>query len=167
MHWTITTERNKKGFTATMPTPPQARVTRSFTASAERVFDAWLDSALIGQWMFGPALREEEVLHIQVDPRVGGAFSFLVRRNGQELDHVGKYLAIDRPSQLAFTWGVAPDTGEGSQVTIEIAPRDTGCELSLTHELTPEWADFVDRCKEAWAKMLGALSDLLDRQPRS
>ena len=150
-----------------MPTPPQARVVRSFTANAERLFDAWFDPALIGQWMFGPALREEEVLHIQVDPRVGGAFSFLVRRNGQDIDHVGKYLAIDRPKHLAFTWGVAPDTGEGSRVTVEITPLDTGCDLTLTHELTPEWTEFVERCQEAWTKMLGALSDLLDRQSDS
>ena len=114
-----------------MPRSPKAEVTKSFAADAERVFDAWLDPQLIGQWKFGPTLREEEVLHIHVDPRVGGAFSFLVRRNGQELDHIGKYLAIERPGHLAFTWGVAPDTGEGSRVTIEIKSIDTGCELTL------------------------------------
>jgi uncharacterized protein YndB with AHSA1/START domain len=57
-------------------------VTHRFAASPERVFDAWLDPALIGQWMFGPAVREEEVLRLATDPRVGGSFSFLVRRQG-------------------------------------------------------------------------------------
>ncbi len=66
------------------------RVTRRFTASAERVFDAWLDTALLGMWMFGPPLRDEEVLRLTLEPRVGGSFSFLVRRQGQEIDHVGE-----------------------------------------------------------------------------
>lgn len=146
-----------------MLTSPQAQVSRSFAANAERVFDAWLDPKLIGQWMFGPALREEEVLHIRVDPHVGGAFSFLVRRNGQEMDHIGKYLTIERPRRLSFTWGVAPDTDDASRVTVVITPRTAGCELTLTHELTPVWADFVTKCQDAWSKMLGALSGLLYR----
>lgn len=147
-----------------MPTSPQAQVTRSFAVNAERVFDSWLDPKLIGQWMFGPALREEEVLHIHVDPHVGGHFLFLVRRNGQELDHVGKYLAIERPHRLSFTWGVAPDTDDESRVKVEITPREFGCELALTHQLTPAWADFATKCQDAWKKMLDALSALLDRQ---
>ncbi len=69
--------------------PVQVRVVRSFAAPAERVFDAWLDPTSIGKWMCGPALRDEEVLHLEIDPRVGGKFSFLVRRQGTEIDHVG------------------------------------------------------------------------------
>ena len=81
----------------------QVQVKRRFDASGERVFDAWLDPQMIGQWMFGPALRQETILRIAVDARVGGSFSFLVRREHQELDHVGQYLEIDRPRRLVFT----------------------------------------------------------------
>lgn len=62
---------------------------QSFDQPAEEIFAAFLDKELIGQWMFGPLLREEEVLRITLDGRVGGAFSFLVRRKDQEIDHVG------------------------------------------------------------------------------
>ncbi len=113
----------------TADTPLIVRVTRRFTASAERVFDAWLDTKLIGTWMFGPALREEEVLRLTLDPRVGGAFSFLVRRQGLEIDHVGVYREIQRPRRLVFTWGIAGEGGESadeSVVTIDIAPLGTG-----------------------------------------
>jgi hypothetical protein len=64
--------------------PAVARVTRQFNASAERVFDAWLSPDLIGRWMFGPNVRDEEVVRILVDARVGGAFSFIVRRGGRK-----------------------------------------------------------------------------------
>ncbi|ARU60111.1 ATPase [Tumebacillus avium] len=139
----------------------QVRVTRRFAVSPEQIFDAWLTPDLIGNWMFGPALREEEVLRIETDARVGGTFSFVVRRGGAEIDHIGQYLELDRPRRLAFTWSVAPDPIDSSRVRIEILPLESGCELTLTHELSPEWADYADRTKEAWSKMLDALASQL------
>ena len=146
--------------TATQPATA-VRVTRRFDASPERVFDAWLVPALIGRFMFGPALRDEEVLRIELDARVGGAFSFLVRRQGTEIDHVGHYLEIDRPRRLAFTWGIAGESTDESRVTIDIAPIDGGCELSLVHVMDPRWADFADRVRSGWTTMLDALSRTL------
>ncbi|HEV7731927.1 MAG TPA: SRPBCC domain-containing protein, partial [Candidatus Binatia bacterium] len=72
-------------------------VTRRFAVAAERVFDAWLDDDLITRWMFGPDVRDEEIVRIALDARVGGRFSFVVRRGADEIDHVGTYLAIERP----------------------------------------------------------------------
>ncbi len=152
--------------------PHMVRVTRRFEAPPDRVFDAWLDPALIGKWMFGPALRDEEVLRIAVDPRVGGSFSFMVRRQGQEIDHVGEYRLIDRPHRLVFTWGIAGGGGgsdDESLVTIDIAPLRAGvggvggCELTLTHRLDAKWAAYVPRVEDGWSKMLAALGALLGR----
>ena len=136
-------------------------VTRHFDASPERVFDAWLDPEMIGKWMFGPALREEEVLRIVADARVGGSFSFLVRRQGQEIDHVGKYREIDRPRRLIFTWGIAGESEDESLVIIEIVPQETGAELTLTHEMDAKWADYASRTEAGWSKMLEALAATL------
>lgn len=142
-------------------THPLVRVTRRFSASPERVFDAWLDPDLIGRWMFGPALRDEEVLRLAIDARVGGSFSFLVRRQGAELDHVGTYREIDRPRRLVFTWGIAGESVEESVVTIDVVPLATGSELTLTHELDPKWADYASRTEAGWTKMLDALAGTL------
>src|SRR5262245_50942378 len=76
---------------------PYVRVERRFKASPESVFDAWLKPELLEQWMFNPALRNEEVLRIAIDARVGGLFSFQIRRNDQNFHYIGKYLEIDRP----------------------------------------------------------------------
>jgi uncharacterized protein YndB with AHSA1/START domain len=145
----------------TTKAPVSVRVTRRYAASAERVFDAWLDPAMIGRWMFGPALREEEVLRIQVDARVGGGFSFLVRRDGEEIDHVGTYREIDRPRRLVFTWGIEGESRDESQVAIDVAPLESGCELTLTHEMDPKWAEYADRTRAGWTKMLEALGRAL------
>lgn len=149
---------------SSIPTPNiKVSVTRHFDASPERLFDAWLDPEMIGKWMFGPALREEEVLRIVADARVGGSFSFLVRRQGQEIDHVGKYRELDRPRRLVFTWGIAGESENESLVIIEIVPQETGAELSLTHEMDPKWADYASRTEAGWTKMLGALEIALGR----
>ena len=139
----------------------QIQVEQNFRASAERVFDAWFDPQLLGQWMFGPKLREEEILSLKCDPRVGGTFSFLVRRQGQEIDHVGTYREVDRPRRLVFTWGVGEEAGDESVVTIEITPHEKGCELKLTHRMDAKWSEYADRTQAGWTKMLGAMAEVL------
>jgi uncharacterized protein YndB with AHSA1/START domain len=145
----------------TTPAQPMVRVIQRFTAPPERVFDAWLDTAMLGRFMFGPTLRDEDIVRLSLDARVGGAFSFVVRRQGQEIDHIGRYLEIDRPHRLVFTWAVAPDPDDSSRVAIEIAPLETGCELTLTHEMQPKWADFAERVQSGWSKMLATLAATL------
>ncbi len=141
----------------------QVRVTRQFNASPERVFDAWLTPEMVGQWMAGPGVREEEVLRLAIDARVGGKFSFFVRRAGEEIDHVGTYLEIDRPRRLVFTWHIEKEEDELSRVTVEIAPRDSGCELTLTHEMDAKWAEYASRTENGWATMIGVLDRFLAR----
>lgn len=151
-----------------MPNPAaavQVRVTRSFASPPERVFDAWLDPAMLGRWMFGPEVRDEEVVRLTTDPRRGGQFSFVVRRQGREIDHVGEYLELDRPRRLAFTWAVVPVTSDPSRVIIDIAPSDAGCELTLVHELPPEWADLAARAEAAWKLELATLARGLATTP--
>jgi uncharacterized protein YndB with AHSA1/START domain len=134
---------------------PVARATRRFAAPPERVFDAWLDPAFAGRWMF--ASRGDEVVRARIDPRVGGGFSFLVHRDGEEIDHVGTYREIDRPRRLAFTWGIAGHEGSDG-VEIDIVPTADGCELTLAHRMHPDWTEFAPRAARAWSRMLAALA---------
>ncbi len=135
------------------------RVTRCFDASCERVFDAWLDPATIGAWMFGPKVRDEEITHLRTDPRLGGAFSFLVRRGGEAIDHLGHYLEIARPHRLVFTWGIRDESDDAaSEVAIDIAKRGDGCELVLVHRMDAKCAAYADRTQAGWTTMLDALA---------
>lgn len=138
------------------------QVSRGFDVPAERVFDAWLDPAILDQWMFGSKVRDEEIVRLDLDPRVGGRFSFVVRRGNEQIDHVGEYTMIDRPHRLGFTWA-AHAVGEtadeaASHVSIEITPRPDGCELALTHRMDPKWADYAARTHAGWTTMLEALA---------
>jgi uncharacterized protein YndB with AHSA1/START domain len=144
------------------PAPPiEVRATRYIEASPERVFDAWLVPRMLGQWMFGPRVRQENVVRLDVDPRVGGSFSLKVERNGEIIDHVGQYLEIDRPHRLAFTWAVKGHSDdEPSQVRIDIAASSSGCVLTLVHSMDAKWAEYAQRTQDGWNTMLDALAGL-------
>lgn len=146
-----------------MSAPPsiEVRVTRYFEAAPERVFDAWLVPRTLGQWMFGPRVRDENVVRLDVDPRVGGSFSLKVERHGELVDHIGQYLQIERPHRLAFTSAVRDDSDDApSEVHIEISPSASGCVLVLVHRMDPKWSDYADRSRDAWDTMLDALASL-------
>ena len=148
-----------------MNPPVQTIVSHRFAFPPERVFDAWLDPEWIGRWMYGPAVRDERIVRLGLEPRVGGKFSFVVDRQGTEVDHVGEYLEIDRPRLLVFTWATRDSLPETSRVIVEITPHAGGCELTLTHVMGAHWAAYTDKAAGAWRKMLGALDRALQPQP--
>ncbi len=141
-----------------MNLPVTVTVTKKFSVSAERVYDAWLSPDWLGRWMYGPAIRDERVVRLGLEPRVGGRFSFVVNRQGVEVEHSGEYLELDRPRLLVFTWAARDALPEGSRVIVEIAPCDGGCELTLTQVLGANRTDFAIRAEGAWRKMFEALA---------
>lgn len=146
-----------------MSTEPRvyARVSRTFDASPERVFDAWLDARTAGTWMF--AAESGEMVRAEIDPRVGGSFTFVDRRDGEEVEHTGEYLEIDRPRRLVFTFGIPQSSPDFDRVTVEIAPVGGGCEVTVTHEMDPKWAEYKGRTEKGWAGMLEGLAAALGR----
>ena len=146
-----------------MTTEPRVslRVTHRYAASAERVFDAWLDPERASKWLFATA--SGRMVRAEVDARVGGSFNFTDRRDGVDVEHVGEYLEIDRPRRLAFTFGVPMYSPAMTRVSIDIVPLGPGCELTLTHEdVLPEWAT---QTEAGWGMLLDALAGTLGEMP--
>ena len=150
------------------PKPPTTvLLARRIDAIPERVFDAFLDPQKVGIWMRA-GTKENEIASVAIDPRVGGTFSFIVRSQGQEVEHLGGYVEIDRPRRLAFTWSAvtspreapgAKSSGTGTLVTLDFAPAGVGTELRLTHEGVPE--EEALRTEEGWSKIIQALANSL------
>ena len=130
-----------------------ARVERLFAASPQRVFDGWTDPAMIARWMTAPTEGSDEILHMEADVRPGGRFSFLVLRQGQEIDHIGEYLEVERPRRLVFTWGIKGQPSEGSVVSIDIAQEGSGARLALSHAIPAAWADYRERTEMGWTRI--------------
>jgi len=133
------------------------RVSHRFTATPDRVFDAWLDPNTAGKWLF--AAPTGRMVRIEIDARIGGKFVFVDQRDGEDVEHVGEYLEIDRPRRLVFTFAVPKYSSVLTRVTIDIAPTAAGCDLTLTHEgVLPEWAS---RSEAGWTMILDGLGRTL------
>ncbi len=146
-------------------TEAAVRLRRTVRARVEQVFDAWLVPELLRRWMFGRGLGDEEIVHLHVDPRVGGRFSFLVRRQGIEFDHVGVYLEFDRPRRLAFTWNVGGDQGPGSRVEIDLTDEQGAVGIRLVHTLPAAVATYANRTQAGWMRMMAALATVVEPPP--
>lgn len=134
-------------------------ITRRFGFPIERVFDAWLDPAKAGKFLFATPTGKME--RVEIDARVGGTFT-IVRRDGEDVEHVGTYLEIDRPRRLVFTFGVPKYSKQVTRVRIDLKPLPTGCELTLTHEgVLPEW---LDSTREGWGKICDGLAAFLAQE---
>ena len=139
----------------------QVTATRFLNAPPERVYDAWLVPRTLGMWMFGARVRDENVVRMDVDPRVGGRFSLQVERKGQLIDHVGEYLELQRPHHLLFTWAVRGGSDDApSRVRIDITASGGGSVLTLVHEMDARWADYAQRTQDGWNTMIEALAAL-------
>ncbi|EAR52783.1 hypothetical protein OG2516_01114 [Oceanicola granulosus HTCC2516] len=143
---TTTTTELSLELTRTLPHPP------------ERVFDAWLDPAMLARFMTpGPGMTVPEA---ETDPREGGRFRILMRApEAGDLPHAGTYLTIDRPRRLVFTWE-SPYSVEGSTVTLDLAEVEGGTELRLTHVKFPSEESRANH-EGGWSAILERLGETL------
>lgn len=137
--------------------PASVRVVHRFAHPAGRVFDACLDPEQARRWMF--ATKTGQIVGCEIDPRVGGRFAIVDRRDGADVAHTGEYLEVERPRRLVFSLSVPTYSNEVTRVAIEITGCETGCELELVHDdVLPE---YVERTRAGWLALLDGLERLL------
>jgi uncharacterized protein YndB with AHSA1/START domain len=137
--------------------PTIIRVSHRFDATAERVYDAFLDPAKASRFLFATATGE--VVRCDIDARVGGTFTITDRRDGEDVVHTGTYLELERPRRIVFTLSVPKYSNDASTVSVEIAPRQLGCDVTLTHELTAAGAR--ERAEQGWTAILDVAATLV------
>ena len=137
-----------------MSDKPSITVGRHFDAAPEQVFDAWLDAKTAGQWLF--ATPTGQMVRVEIDARVGGRFTVVERRDGEDVEHTGEFLEIDRPRRLAMTFGVPKYSANTTRITIDITPSGTGCDLTLTSDNLD--AEYVERTRQGWTMILDGLA---------
>jgi uncharacterized protein YndB with AHSA1/START domain len=143
-----------------MSAPVILTVTRDFTASPERVFDAWLNPADAARFLF--ATEGGEMLVCEIDARVGGRATIVERRPSGDAHHRMLFEAIERPTRLVFLFAADPaEEGEWTRVSIAISGTHSGCTLTLTHEMDPEWAAYEEQTRKGWSMILAGLARTL------
>ena len=129
-------------------------LTRRFACSPEEAFDAWLNPAKAAKFLFATAGGEMTRCEINAIP--AGRFLIGERRGGEDVEHVGEYFEIHRPSRIAFTFVVPKYSPVSTRVSIEIEPGKTGCELKLTNLGVPE--AIAAKCESGWSGVLDGLA---------
>jgi len=134
------------------------RVTHRFSVPPDRVFDAWLDPAVAGKWLFATASRP--IARVAIDARVEGSFRFVDRHEREQVEYSGEYVEIERPRRLAFTLSAPYE----SRVVVRILPRKSGCDLELIHENVPP--DRAGHTEARWTGILYGLGVMLESSRR-
>jgi uncharacterized protein YndB with AHSA1/START domain len=131
-------------------------VSRFFPMPRERVFAAWLDPVILAKFM---RPRPGSTATVQVDARVGGEFLIVMHQSGNDVEHSGRYLEIDPPNRLAFTWNSVNTDSLDTIVTIEFRAQGHGTNLTLTHRRLP--VTQTDSHRNGWTIIVGDLENVL------
>lgn len=107
-------------------------VRREIAASAEVLFDAWLDADSLGTWLKPDGIRETRA---ETDPREGGEFRIVMVQDEAELLHSGMYREIDRPRRLVFTWSSHATKFRDSLVTVTFEPSSEASTVVEIHQV--------------------------------
>ncbi len=138
-----------------MSTPVEIRVEKRLRHPRERVFEAFLDPARVGQWLFHTP--EGVMEQADYDPVVGGSFAIFERRGPDLARHFGRFVAIDRPDRIVFDFWVDEAPDEPTRVTVTFGDDGRGCVVVLSHDLAAAWAAYADRSVAGWKMILDSL----------
>jgi uncharacterized protein YndB with AHSA1/START domain len=131
-----------------------AAVRRTIAATAEDLFDAWLDPQAMSIWMRPGSIQSTTAT---VDARVGGRYEVVMRSATETYPHTGVYRVIDRPRRLVFTWLSRGTEQKDSLVTVDFIVRGEGTEVVVTHEQLPEGARLSHN--DGWTSALYRLEE--------
>jgi uncharacterized protein YndB with AHSA1/START domain len=126
-------------------------VARAIPASPEKVFDVWIDPKSPG----GPWFGAQRII---LNPVVDGLFYFAVNHEGRTWPHYGRFLQIDRPRCVEYTWMSEATKGVESVVAVTFEPRGDQTEVTLRHSGVPD-DEMGRQHSEGWTSFLSMLAE--------
>jgi uncharacterized protein YndB with AHSA1/START domain len=140
-----------------------AVVEKVLPATSAAVYDQWLSVDALTEWMCPYPAR---LRRVELDPVVGGRYRFEIMEGGGDMLVVGRFLALERPHTIRFTWSCStwPDPLQESIVSVELRPAGSGKDTHMTirHELVPP--DTIASHQAGWRLVADQLADRLSRQ---
>ncbi|HMK19804.1 MAG TPA: SRPBCC domain-containing protein [Chitinophagaceae bacterium] len=109
------------------------RIETSFDATREKVWKAWTEPGLILQW-FGSDLNGKG-LRAKMNVEQGGSYE-ITFKDGDGTEHtcMGKYLIVEKPKQLSFTWEWKNEPGVESVVNILLESINDSTAMIFEHK---------------------------------
>jgi len=133
------------------------RIRDRYDAPPSRIFGAWLDQEIAGEWLFATA--SAPMTDVRIDAWVGGSFRFADQQRAATDAFTGRYVEIVPHRRLAFTLRT-PRAPVASLVTVTIVPHGTGGAVELVHgHLSSDEARYLE---DRWTGILYGLNETLD-----
>ncbi len=129
-------------------------VTRTIPAPVEDVFDVWLDPKSPGGPWFGAA-------HLILNAAVDGLFYLAVQHEGRTWPHYGRFIRIERPRLVEYTWMSEGTQGVESIVSVAFDSQGRQTEVTLRHSGVPD-DEMGRRHEEGWSWVLSMLATSLE-----
>jgi uncharacterized protein YndB with AHSA1/START domain len=130
----------------------ELNVSRTIAAPAERVFDVWMDPNSPGGLWYGG----DKVI---VDVKVDGLFYLAMTGEGRVWPHFGRFVRIERPRMVEYTWMSEGTKGLESTVQVTFEARGAaGTEVTLRHSGVPD-DDTGRKHGEGWGWVLSQLAE--------
>jgi uncharacterized protein YndB with AHSA1/START domain len=105
-------------------------ISRTFNARPAVVFDAWTRADLVKRW-WAPARLDVEVVSVDADVRVGGAYRYVLRKRGDApFAFSGEYREVTPASRLVYTQIFEP-MREAGAVVVTVTFADVGGRTAL------------------------------------
>ena len=147
----------------------QIQVRRTFAAPREKVYQAWVERAVLEQWMCSDA-PTQRVKYLELEVKTGGRYVMEVTDTATGEVYLGQgiYRDVTPPQKLVFTWGWQKRQRDGSlttlesetQVTVEFWERGGSTEVVLTHKFFPT-EKAAKSTEEGWKGCFDALAGVL------
>jgi uncharacterized protein YndB with AHSA1/START domain len=131
----------------------KVNVSRLIRAAPEDVFRAWTDPERMQRW-FG---TKKQI----VNPKVDGLFYLAMEHQGRIWPHYGRYLRLEKPRVIEFTWMSEGTEGRETVVTIELVARDGGTQLTLNHAGVPD-TELGRGHQQGWTAIVAEIAKALE-----
>jgi len=110
----------------------EINLSRTINASPEEVFEAWIDPN-------GPVSPWSGVTKAVVNPpKVDGLFYSMYQLEGQEMAHYGRFITLEKPHRIAYTWVSEATQGLESLVTLNFEPQGDKTVVQVNHTNIPD-----------------------------
>jgi uncharacterized protein YndB with AHSA1/START domain len=136
-------------------------ITRTFAATPEAVFDAWVTPTSFAAW-FGGSGVEVPVDYVTMDVRAGGTWkaTMILGQEAPDIHWYGEFVEVDRPGRLVLTLADRPGDARET-VTVTFTAADDGTEMLFRQTGGNMSAEEYERTTAGWQAFFDAMATLL------
>jgi uncharacterized protein YndB with AHSA1/START domain len=140
---------------------PNSTIVRTFAASPESVFDAWVTPASFAAWWGGSGV-EVPVDSVSMDVRRDGTWkaTMIIGNGVPDIHWFGEFVEVDRPNKLVLT--LSDRQGDvRANVTVTFAAVDGGTQMHFRQTGGPMSQEDYDQATAGWQAFFDAMDTLL------